>query len=269
MATPVIGLNGATISSVPLEQSLVIAKHAGFQGFEPRVPSLAECASAGQVEKVLTRLANLGLAWLPLNALENLFALDQTALTKQVSTIFSLASKFKISQIIVVPGTTRVCDELARAQLAWLKAQAAQHNVKLLYEFIGFRSFAFPSLRQAYRLARTTGVPLVLDTFHLAIGRASFKDITRLPAEAIGLVHLSDAITTGKPLEELADIDRVLPGEGGLPIANLMAAIHQTGYCGPISVEVFHPKYQSEDPYKVAVSAMLRTKQLLIDIGWE
>jgi len=269
MATPIIGLNGATISGVPLEQSLLVAKHVGFQGFEPRVPALAECASADQAEKILAMLANLGLAWLPLNALENVFAPTQITLAMQASTIFSLATKFKISQVIVVPGTTRVRDELASAQLAWLKTQAAQHNLELLYEFIGFRSFAFPSLRQAYRLARTTGVPLVLDTFHLAVSRTSFKDITRLPAEAIGLIHLSDAVTTGKTLEELTDADRVLPGEGELPIANLMAAIHRTGYCGPISVEVFHPKYQSEDPYEVAASAMLRTKQLLTDIGWK
>jgi sugar phosphate isomerase/epimerase len=268
MTTILLGLNGATISNASLEQALVVAKQAGFGGFEPRVPSLAEYASANRVKKVLTTLANLGLVWLPLNALENVFAWDQATLAAQATAIFSLALRFQIPYLILVPGPAQLSDALACARLTWLKAQGAQYHVELLYELIGFRSFAFPNLTQAYHLANTTGIPLVLDTFHLAISQTSPKDIMRLSPKAIGLVHLSDAITTGKTLEELNDIDRVLPGEGGLPLTDLMAAIYQVGYRGPISVEVFHPKYQNEDPYKVAAEAMSRTKQLLKDAGW-
>jgi sugar phosphate isomerase/epimerase len=141
--------------------------------------------------------------------------------------------------------------------------------VEPLYELIGFPTFAFPSLDQACELARAAGVRLVLDTFHLTISRTPPTEIARLPASSIGLVHLSDALASGKELGELRDEDRVLPGEGGLPLEDLLAGIRQTRYSGPVSVEVFHPRYGERDPATVARDAFRAAREILAAAGWK
>jgi sugar phosphate isomerase/epimerase len=138
----------------------------------------------------------------------------------------------------------------------------------LLYELIGFATHVFSTLNAAVAVSREADVPLVLDTFHLAVSETTLTEIAELPCEAIGLVHLSDALSEGKERSELLDGDRVLPGEGGLPLRELLAAIADTGYRGPVSVEVFHPKYGNRSPHEVAREARERTLQILRQAGW-
>ncbi|MCR4391505.1 MAG: sugar phosphate isomerase/epimerase [Candidatus Acetothermia bacterium] len=267
--TMILGLNGATLATASLDTGIRAARDAGFAGYEPRTPVLEGCEARGGREAALAAVAEIGLTWLPLNALEGVFALDGPTLPSQATAVFSLAARFRVPQVILVPGSARIAESAAHAELAWLKTQATQHHVSVLYELIGFPTFAFPSLDQAYDLASAAGVPLVLDTFHLAVSRTSPGEIARLPKAAIGLVHLSDAITAGKAVEELRDEDRVLPGEGGLPLVDILTAIHRTGYRGPVSVEVFHPKYGEQDPYAVARDAHRRARQVLAQAGWQ
>ena len=270
MSSVIMGLNGATVPSASLEEGLCAARRAGFTAFEPRVPLLVSAQAAGRTPQILEFLAH-GLRWLPLNAVEGVFASPRSELGPRAREVFALPSRFRVPQVILVPGARAAAPNLseALAELRWLGAESSRHGVKLLYELIGFPTFAFPTLGQAYDLARAAGFPLVLDTFHLAISRTRPDEIARLPASAIGLVHLSDALTTGKGLEELRDEDRVLPGEGGLPLGDLLGGIRRTGYSGPVSVEVFHPKYGERDPVAVAQDAFRMACEILTATGWE
>ncbi|MBC7093323.1 sugar phosphate isomerase/epimerase [Candidatus Bipolaricaulota bacterium] len=265
-----LGLNGATLASASLDTGIRAAHEAGFAGYEPRTPVLEGCEARGGREAALATVAEIGLAWLPLNALEGVFAQERPVLAARAAALFSLAARFRVPQVILVPGPAgRASPAAACAELAWLKDQAAARQVSVLYELIGFSTFAFPSLDQAHALARSVGIPLVLDTFHLAVSRTSPEEVARLPRTAIGLVHLSDAITKGKAVEELRDEDRVLPGEGGLPLVDILTAIGRTGYRGPVSVEVFHPKYREQDPYEVARDARRRAREVLTEARWQ
>ncbi|MFH1609157.1 MAG: sugar phosphate isomerase/epimerase [Candidatus Bipolaricaulota bacterium] len=270
MSPVIIGLNGATVPGASLEEGVRAAHRAGFTAFEPRVPLLVSAEAAGRTPQVLESLSR-GLAWLPLNGVEGVFTSPRSKLGPRAREIFALAARFRVPQAILVPGAWAAGPNPsdALAELRWLGTEARHHGVEPLYELIGFPTFAFPSLDQAYDLARAAGFPLVLDTFHLAISRTRPDEVARLPASAIGLVHLSDAITAGKGLEELRDEDRVLPGEGGLPLKDLLDGIRRTGYSGPVSVEVFHPKYGERDPAAVARDAFRTARDLLTAAGWE
>lgn len=266
MSSVIIGLNGATVPGASLEEGVHAAYGAGFTAFEPRVPLLVSAEAAGRTTQVLESLPE-SLAWLPLNAVEGVFTSPRSELGPRAKETFALAARFRVPQAILVPGAGFNPPD-ALAELRWLGAEARRHGVEPLYELIGFPTFAFSSLDQAYGLARAAGFPLVLDTFHLAISRTRPDEIARLPAAAIGLVHLSDAITTGKALEELRDEDRVLPGEGGLLLENLLDGIRRTGYSGPVSVEVFHPKYGERDPAEVAGDAFRAAHEILAAAEW-
>jgi len=156
----------------------------------------------------------------------------------------------------------------AQRELRWLVERAHSHGIRLLYELIGFPTHAFSTLAEANAVTEEADIPLVLDTFHLAVSQTNPEEVAKLSAEAIGLVHLSDALTKAKTPEELRDEDRVLPGEGGLPLTDFLRVILCTGYRGPVSVEVFHPRYKERDPAVVAQEAYHRAKEVLQTSGW-
>ncbi len=260
-----LGLNGATIPAADLETGIQAARAAGFVAYEPRVPALRDCERRGTRDRALEILDDSGMLWLPLNGLEGVFELDPGALTARAREVFSLAERFSIRQVIVVPGRPGrvVSPAAARAALCNLVEEARDHGVSLLYELIGFPSHAFPNLAGALEITVDLGIPVVLDTFHLAISRTECPELRAIDPRAIGLVHLSDALTGEEGAEALRDADRVLPGEGGLPIAALLGAILAGGYRGPASVEVFHPRYGEADALSVARQAYRSARQAL------
>ncbi|MCD6494737.1 hypothetical protein J7K60_01645, partial [Candidatus Bipolaricaulota bacterium] len=102
-----LGLNGATIAQANLESGLTVAKDAGFSYYEPRIPALIDCEEHGCRERALASLRDTGLSWLPLNALEGLFELTPDRLLARGEEIFSLAERFNVHQVIIVPGKGR------------------------------------------------------------------------------------------------------------------------------------------------------------------
>jgi len=258
-----LGLNGATSVRASLEAGLLAAKDAGFSFYEPRIPTLADCEERGCRERAVESLHETGLSWLALNALEGVFELAPDRLLARGEEIFSLAGRFNVRQVIAVPGKGRPSHADAQRLLTELGKRAAEHGISLLYEFIGFPEHALACLEEAHDVAAAIGLPLVLDTFHLAVSRTDPARIAALSSDAIGLVHLSDALTAGRTMAEITDSERVLPGEGGLPLADCVKAILNTGYAGPFSVEVFHPKYKLDNPAMVAKDAFRWASALL------
>ena len=267
--TPRLGLNGATLPNSDLLTGIRAASDAGFEFYEPRIPRLLEVDNPEGRDQVREVIGKTGLKWLPINALEGVFSLDESSLVKTAESVFALAKRFSIGQVIAVPGSVPepVGRTEAIATLGRLKAIAAQYDVRLLYELIGFGHHAFPSLGEARQVAQGAGLPLVLDTFHIAVSETPLEEISDLDTDEIGLVHLSDAIVGNRSVIEINDADRVLPGEGDLPLASLLTAIAKSGYQGPLSVEVFHPKYGTHDPDQVAGEALRRAKDLAAAAG--
>ena len=266
-----LGLNGSTVPKADLETGMRAAARAGFALYEPRVPALTDCADREAASEARQLLGQAMLSWLPLNALEDVFFLPEDELKKRADEVFALAAYFGVSRVIVVPGRKKdgpITHETAQKQLKQLIAGGRALGLTLLYELIGFPIHHFPTLEDAHKVARAAGLPLVLDTFHLAVSRTSPEAVAALPGNAIGHVHLSDALTEGKTPDRLTDDDRVLPGVGGLELTDFMMAVRQTGYKGPVSVEVFHPKYGDQDPDQVAKDVHKRAARILEAAGW-
>lgn len=259
-----IGLNGATLPERDLLTKIRAARDAGFDSYEPRVPELLPFDTPEGRREVAQALVDAGLEWLPLNGLEGVFSSVNGGADAAAESVFSLAARFGVPRVIVVPappddGLTR---QAAVEALRGLCENAARHGVALLYELIGFPHHAFPTLTQAAEVAREAGIPLVLDTFHLAVSETKSEAIESLDPEQIGLVHLSDAILAGRSPTTITDADRVLPDEGELPLEEIVGAIGRTGFKGPISVEVFHPKYASGEAAEIAGRAISEARRL-------
>jgi len=260
MGTIKLGLNGATVFHADIKQCLEVAATVGFAYYEPREPQLKTVNN----KTVLDLLTSLNLQWLPLNALENIFEVE----ISEAEAFFSLAKKFAIEKVIFVPGSINKRLSLLEAtkKLRHLKSLAQKFSIIPLYEMIGFNTHPFNTLAEAKVIAEEVQIPLVLDTFHLAISRIGFKEMTDISVNLIGLVHLSDAL--GKELDNMKDENRVLPGKGRLPLVEILKIIRELGYGGPISVEVFHPQYYAKNPLDVAKEAFETSLNILARAGW-
>jgi 2-keto-myo-inositol isomerase len=54
------------------------------------------------------------------------------------------------------------------------------------------------------------------------------------------------------PRELLDNTTRIIPGDGVSPLVRILRQLADKGYAGPLSVELFLPKYQQGDPFEVA-----------------
>lgn len=129
-------------------------------------------------------------------------------------------------------------------------------GVRLGVEFLGVKTLrperphAFvQSMAEANRLLDEAGarnVGLTLDSYHWYAGEDSLETIQQTPAERITILHVNDAKEL--PRHQLLDQDRVLPGEGVIPLADWLRAIVSTGFDGFIALEVLGPRLADLSP---------------------
>jgi sugar phosphate isomerase/epimerase len=75
------------------------------------------------------------------------------------------------------------------------------------------------------------------------------------------MVHLNDA--PAKEPARVEDGDRLLPGEGVIRLADLIADLGARGYRGPWSLETFNPAHWAADPLEIARRGRERLEQSL------
>ncbi|MGA3124298.1 MAG: TIM barrel protein [Polyangiaceae bacterium] len=116
-------------------------------------------------------------------------------------------------------------------------------------------------LRQAATIVQSVpNCRLLVDVFHVIRSGLDATWIASLPRNAIGWVHLSDA---GAEIYERRpdDVPREMPGDGVLPLRELIAAIEETGYLGPFSVEVLNDRLLCGDPADIAREAFDKARR--------
>ncbi|MGB3330720.1 MAG: sugar phosphate isomerase/epimerase family protein, partial [Thermomicrobiales bacterium] len=110
------------------------------------------------------------------------------------------------------------------------------------------------SLRTAVLVADLVGDPrvgVVFDTAHYHCTPTKFEDLTPEIVGAITLVHLNDMRDIPGDLSD-CNSDRVLLGEGILPIPSILNALEQGGYRGPCSIELFNDQLWAMTPQDAA-----------------
>jgi len=60
---------------------------------------------------------------------------------------------------------------------------------------------------------------------------------------------------------------RVIPGDGVAPLAGILRKLREKGYTGPMSVELFLPKYQEADPFELAREIKRKSEALFQQAG--
>lgn len=129
---------------------------------------------------------------------------------------------------------------------------ARRYPVTLMPEFMRGSTFigTLPTVLKMTREAAHPNVRPMFDCYHFQAGLSKFEDLELVRPGEIHHVHFQDVPDI--PRELLDNSTREIPGEGISPLPRILKALAAKGYSGPLSVELFYPRYQTGDPYEVA-----------------
>ena len=129
---------------------------------------------------------------------------------------------------------------------------AKQFGMTAMAEFTRASTF-IATVGTMLRMIRETAHPnmrALFDCYHFWSGQSKFEDLDGLHAGEIAHVHFQDV--PDMPRELLGQATRVIPGDGVTPLVKILRKLSEKGYAGPLSVELFLPKFQEGDPFDVA-----------------
>lgn len=117
---------------------------------------------------------------------------------------------------------------------------AAESGVTIALEFIP--GSGIPDLGAAQEIAEMSAeqnCTILLDTWHLARSGGTVEDIRALPPGVIGAFQLADRIEPEPGAAYVPMSGRALPGEGELPLGEIVAAVLENSPHITIELEVF------------------------------
>jgi 2-keto-myo-inositol isomerase len=144
---------------------------------------------------------------------------------------------------------------------------AKQFDITLRIEFLRTSTFisTLPTLLKMTRAALHPNIEPMLDCYHFWSGLNKFEDLDMLRTGEIGHVHFQDVPDMPRELLDLTT--RFIPGDGVSPLNRILGKLAEKGYAGPLSVELFLPKYQQGDPFEVAREIRVKSERVMQQAG--
>ncbi|MGB9682866.1 MAG: sugar phosphate isomerase/epimerase family protein [bacterium] len=242
-------INEATTMPYSLEEDVISASKAGFEGIElwvDKVKKYLEPNSVDNLKELLER-NNLKPASICPFFL-NTFG-DQEASTQNIEWGAKIASKINCEILLVCPDAPPKGIEYKEAikragEFAKRCAEiTSNYGVKLAIEPLGMHPFV-PGPKEALEIIETANhnsLGLIIDTFHYYKSGVTLEDIEAIPIEKLLLVHINDC--EDLPREELTDKNRLYLGLGVIPLKETLEILKKKGYTGFLSVEIFRDEY--------------------------
>ena len=178
-----------------------------------------------------------------------------------------LCRQLGVETIVIGADIRQTVDEtdLERIQVSLVEAAqaAAAQGLRVAVEFQHGNTF-LNNLQTAALLIHELAQPnlgICFDIFHWAVGPSKLEDIGLLTPSTLFHVQLCDL--SGILREFAADADRILPGDGDLPIAPLADFLRETKYDGVVSVEVMNPLLAGVSPRSLAEIAVTALRKSL------
>jgi len=250
-----------------LEDKLVAAAHAGFDGIELFEPDLI--ASVSTPAEIREQCADLGLKIVLYQPFRDLDSTDEQQFERNLRRLdrkFDVMEQLGVDLILVCSNASDDAvadiDALSR-QLRAAGDVAQRRGMRIAYEALAWgREVDLWQLSwEAVRRADHPAVGLCLDSFHVLSRTSSTADINDVPGEKIFFLQLADAPHKDMDVLQWSRHYRLFPGEGAFDLVGFTGAVLTAGYKGPLSLEVFNDVFRQSSPVRTAVDA-------LRSLGW-
>ncbi len=271
-------LNTSTImgQDMGLLKEIEIAVEAGYDGIEIWIRSMEKfVAEGGSLKDLKNRIDDWGIKienaigfapWIVDNNDQRIAALEQAK--KEMDMLAQLGCR----RIAAPPaGATNVGGlDLAKAgeRFRALLELGVSMDVIPQLEVWGF-SKNLHKLSQVLFVAAECGHPqtrILPDVYHLYKGGSDFDGLKLMSGQTVEIFHMNDyPAEPGR--EEIGDKDRVYPGLGVGPIADVLEDLRNGGGPTVLSLELFNRDYWSQDPLEVAKTGLKSMKDAVVAIG--
>jgi len=269
-----IGYNQATtLKNSDVETDLKYAEKYGYDFIEFQMKQLNSYLKTHDISDLVNFFSKSKIKPYSLNALE-FFNLKEGEDFERVKNDFErmckIASAINCKIIIIVPSPKieNVSEEYIKEDsiksINILADIGKNYNVKLAYEFLGFKTTSVNNFSQCYEIINAVNredVGLVLDCFHFYIGNSNIEDLKKIDPEKIFVFHINDSKEL--PLDKLSDSDRVWPGDGIIPLDKILSVLKSIKFNGVATVELFNPEYWSWSPEKAIKAAKEKTEAVI------
>ena len=268
-----LGLNGATMMRATLPQAIAAASAAGFKALEIWAAKMDTYLAEHSAKELKALFDNAGLQPVSINSIEFITfrpADEYEQIEARCRDLCALGQALGCDRIVVVPSPTpegATWDDVRAESVRVLRELsdiAYEYHAKLAFEFLGFGWCSVRTLAQCWEVvneAQRGNVGLVIDTCHFYTGGSELRSIAKVDPKKILIFHINDV--EDRPLETVEDAHRMLPGEGVIPLDDILIRLKHIGFDGLCSVELFRPEYWERDPAELAMAARAATLELL------
>jgi len=270
-----ICIDTATIRTAgSLDKKVDIAIAAGFDAIEPWDNELKEFEESGGDLKVLgQKIRDHGLFVPSMIGLWGCLPDNEDAFQKSLPDTrnrLRMASEIGCEFVQVIPnkvGKNYNVKFVASCYRRILEIGLKEFNICPALVFV--EMFPLKTMGQATAVALDADHPkskIIPDVFHMYISDGGFEGLKQLNGDLFAIFQFNDAPKNMKK-EDMKDKHRVYPGDGILPLTQILKDLKQTGFKRCISLELYNPEYHKQDPLLVAKTGLEKTLEVIEKAG--
>ena len=256
-------LNTATIrgQKLPLPEEARIAAQAGYQAIEPWLQEIADyAAQGGSLADLKKQIADLGLTvestvgfttWITDEADRGPGGFEQWK--RDFDTVAAIGGKR-----ICAPPTgiaTKTARDPYEVAARYRKLIELGHEAGVVPQIeLWGRSKTLCRLGEIALVMVESGHPdacAVLDVFHIYKSGSDFGGLRIFNGDTLHSFHMND-YPADPPRETITDGSRIYPGDGVAPLTSALRDLHDIGFRGVLSLELFNRDYWKQDALTVA-----------------
>ncbi len=264
-------LNTSTIrgQKLGLEKEIDVAAEAGYSAIEPWVSTIGEYVEAGgKLPDIRKRIEDYGLT------VESAIGFARWIVDDDAVRAQAFEQVKREMDLLARIGGIRIAAPPAGAtNKPGLDLLQAAQRYRALLE-LGDQMGVVPqvevwgSSKNLHRLGQSmfvvieSGHPkacLLPDVYHIYKGGSDFTGLKTISSQTIQVFHLND-YPADPPREKIGDRDRVMPGDGIAPLADILRILRDNGSEAVLSLELFSPVYWKKDPLEVAKVGLAKMK---------
>jgi sugar phosphate isomerase/epimerase len=265
--------NTSTIrgQKLTLPEVVDIAAQAGYQAIEPWIGEIeAHQQSGGSLSDLKKQISDGGLT------VESAIGFAEWAVNDDARRAKGLEQARLDMDLVQQIGGTRIAAPPAGAtdvaDIDYLNLAERYHALLTLGDHMGVVpqvevwgfSKCLHRLGQAVLVAAESRHPkacVLPDVYHLFKGGSDFTGLKLLNGSAVHVFHMND-YPAKPPRQTISDKDRVFPGDGIAPLADVIQTLRAIEFEGYLSIELFNPEYWRRDPLAVAREALNKMQAL-------
>ncbi|MBN1362083.1 MAG: sugar phosphate isomerase/epimerase [Sedimentisphaerales bacterium] len=264
-------LNTSTIrgQKLGIVKEIDVAAEAGYDAIEPWIASIQEYVGAGgALDDLRKRLEDRGLAVESAISFPQWVVDDDAIRAKAIEQV-----KREMDMLRRIGGKRLAAPPAGATNEPGLDLMKAAERYRVLLE-TGGSIGVVPQLelwgfsRNLHRLGQCMFVVvesahpqacLLADAYHIYKGGSDFNGLKTIAGRALQVFHLND-YPTDPPRERIGDGDRVMPGDGIAPLAQILKDLSEKGTQTVLSLELFSQAYWRRDALEVAKEGLAKMK---------